>query len=719
MPARPSPLMLLLTLEAKRTGKPTFRLSGSPRTSARHLEETGSTAGFGGPCWSPWLWFDIDSEDLHTAWKDAGALADALCERYGLDPGDVLLFFSGSKGFHLGLPTVLWLPAPSASFHRTARRFAENLATTAAVAIDTGVYDRVRAFRAPNSRHPKTGLHKRRLTFDELTGPLTHILELAKTPAPFDVPTVTKTSEQAAADWQAAVEQVQTETEAKAARRAAGNGSPTLNRSTLDFIRDGATTGDRHRLLFSAAANLGEFGCPPALAFALLEESALNAGLPPKDVRRQIECGLSAAGSTSTHQDGPQSPQAGQDGSTVQEPPARITGDSKGFPGYTCQQMTGATVPTAADLASLWNRSASNTSPIDRSPPPQCRCDRQDWIDSPADGGKIRTNCGKCGRIRRLSERRADAMTQANFQTAADAFDGWRDDVLTGAAPTFYPVGSGDLARIEMGPGLVTLFGGAPGAGKTAFVMQAVTDALRLTPTLRALVCNVEMPARVLLDRQLSRLSGIDLATVRYRRCAAEHADRLDQGLHTLEAIAGRLAFVRPPFDLANVAAAADAFHADLILLDYLQRIAPPGEHADRRTAVNATMDYLRQFADAGVAVLVVAAVGRTKDSKGRSSYSGDGLNLASFRESSELEFGADDAFILVPEEDRGGKPTGAVVLRHLKARHSEPKDIVLSFDRRCQNFKPADSAPGKTPRPRQAAIGADCRMGANVARCR
>jgi hypothetical protein len=39
-------------------------------------------------------------------------------------------------------------------------------------------------------------------------------------------------------------------------------------------------------------------------------------------------------------------------------------------------------------------------------------------------------------------------------------------------------------------------------------------------------------------------------------------------------------------------------------------------------------------------------------DAKGRSSYSGEGLNLASFRESSELEFGADDAFILHPDGD-------------------------------------------------------------------
>ena len=38
---------------------------------------------------------------------------------------------------------------------------------------------------------------------------------------------------------------------------------------------------------------------------------------------------------------------------------------------------------------------------------------------------------------------------------------------------------------------------------------------------------------------------------------------------------------------------------------------------------------------------------GGSKDSRGRSSYAGDLLNMASFRESSELEFGADDAFII------------------------------------------------------------------------
>jgi replicative DNA helicase len=255
---------------------------------------------------------------------------------------------------------------------------------------------------------------------------------------------------------------------------------------------------------------------------------------------------------------------------------------------------------------------------------------------------------------------------------------------MTGEPPVFYPIGEGELSRIEVGPGLVTLIGGAPGAGKTAFSMQAVVDALRLTPSLRALVCNIEMPPAVLLDRQLARLSGIDLGTIRYRRFGDEHAERLDQALNTLDAITDRLAFVTPPFDLSHIAAAADAFRADLLLLDYIQRIAPPGEHGDKRGAVDAAMDYLRQFADAGVAVIVVAAVSRGKDSRGRSTYSGDALTLASFRESSELEFGADDAFILAKNDGEQ-----LVTLKHLKARHTAARDLVLQFDGYRQRFSP------------------------------
>ncbi|MDA0589731.1 MAG: AAA family ATPase [Planctomycetota bacterium] len=276
----------------------------------------------------------------------------------------------------------------------------------------------------------------------------------------------------------------------------------------------------------------------------------------------------------------------------------------------------------------------------------------------------------------------------ARFQTAAQLFDEWRDDLLSGKPPTLYRCREGALAGIQLGPGLVTLFGGPPAAGKTAFTMQLIVDALRLNPELRALVANVEVSTRVLLDRQLSRIGGLPFDRVRMRQLAAADSGRAEAAFEMIESISDRLAFVQAPFDLPNIAAAADAHNAGLLVLDYLQRIKPPGEHGDRRGSVDALMDYLRQFAEAGVAVVAVSSVGRQKDSRGRSSYDGDSLNLASFRESSELEFGADDAFMLTPADSHGISH-----LRHLKARHSEPQDIDLLFRGRYQQFEPVSES--------------------------
>ena len=260
----------------------------------QRLAATGSTKGYNGACGSLWLWWDVDREgDLERATSDARRLAATLVDRYRLDDAELLLFFSGSKGYHVGLPLSLCgSPAPYVAFNAVARRFAERLAGLVGLDIDGGVYDRVRLFRAPNSRHPKTGLHKRRLAYDELLHLRTDaVLRLAATPAPFDIPKPPAPNPQAVADWQAAAAEVERTATARRERQD-GNGAGRLNRQTLLFIRDGAGTGDRHRLLFSAAANLAELNCPPPLAHELLTEAGLDSGLPPAEVRRQIDCGL-------------------------------------------------------------------------------------------------------------------------------------------------------------------------------------------------------------------------------------------------------------------------------------------------------------------------------------------------------------------------------------------------------------------------------------------
>lgn len=281
-----------------------------------YLKTHGTTKGFTGPTWSSWLWFDIDREDdIDAAVSDARRLVKFLCERWQINADVLLIFFSGSKGFHVGLPTALWDPQPAAIFHSYAKHFATCLASLAEVEIDNGVYDRVRLFRAPNSRHQKTGRHKRRLTSDEFfTMSSAAILTQADTPAESQLPQSVSLNDRAADDWNDAVLHVNTQAEAAGQKRrghadtsglftddgatAAGDDTEVarLNALTLAFIKEGALSGDRHRLLYSAACNLAEFGCPADLAFALLTEPARDSGLSPSDVRRQINCGLKDGG---------------------------------------------------------------------------------------------------------------------------------------------------------------------------------------------------------------------------------------------------------------------------------------------------------------------------------------------------------------------------------------------------------------------------------------
>ncbi len=270
---------------------------------------------------------------------------------------------------------------------------------------------------------------------------------------------------------------------------------------------------------------------------------------------------------------------------------------------------------------------------------------------------------------------------RARFVTGSDLFARWRDDVRTGTGPVLYRHA---FPFPEIGPGLVTLVGGAPGGGKTALTTLMGIEMLRFQPELRVLVANCEMSPEALMNRQLARLSGIDAELVRHRRLGPEHEERLAAGLATLESIIDRLTFMEAPYDIGNVAASADACGADVVILDYVQRFSAPSEDTEARVRVNRTMDHLRQFAGAGIAVIVVSAVGRTRDKAGRSSYAGDGLSLASFRETSELEYGADDALILAPVSP---DEPDIVRLSHLKARHGRQVTQEFRFDRAVQSF--------------------------------
>jgi hypothetical protein len=267
-----------------------------------HLSQTGSTRGFTGSTWSPFVWFDIDRDEAdggaERALADTRQLVNALDERHGVPRGVLVPFVSGGKGLHLGLPTALWLPPAGEHFHATAKHFALSIAAEAGITVDEAVYDRLRAFRAPNSRHPRTGLHKRFVLVEILdTVTVRGLLAMAARPEPFEVPVADGIDDSSflVALWDKSARAVKEQTEAVRRHRdeiASGTRDATVNRRTRDFIGAVDEPADRHTRLFSAAANLAEIGCPLHAIRALLTERALDTGLPPREVERTITNGF-------------------------------------------------------------------------------------------------------------------------------------------------------------------------------------------------------------------------------------------------------------------------------------------------------------------------------------------------------------------------------------------------------------------------------------------
>lgn len=265
----------------------------------RYKTNGESVAGFQGPVFADYLWVDIDRPNIDDALTDTRRLVVWLMESWAIEKDvGALVFFSGSKGFHVGIPVGAIDAEPGLLFHAQARSFCELMAEQAGgIAIDTAVYDKVRPFRLPNSRHPKTNLFKVGLSLDELwSANADHVRELARhqrrfepgDPHDADALGCFELSEL----WKQACAKVE-ERRHRDVERVASGGTGRVTASTLRFIRDGdAPEGEREKVVFQCAANLAECGVPDAAIRALLEESSLDTGLTPREVEHAIQTGI-------------------------------------------------------------------------------------------------------------------------------------------------------------------------------------------------------------------------------------------------------------------------------------------------------------------------------------------------------------------------------------------------------------------------------------------
>ncbi len=132
-----------------------------------------SVAGYPGKAWAPFFVMDIDSERLEEAVAVSRELVSYFFQYWDLSQESLLIYFSGSAGFHILIDTrVFGKVEPSENLHLVFSQMRKAVTRQAKIkktkAIDYVIKDKVRLLRIVNTVNAKSGLHKVQLSLGEL-----------------------------------------------------------------------------------------------------------------------------------------------------------------------------------------------------------------------------------------------------------------------------------------------------------------------------------------------------------------------------------------------------------------------------------------------------------------------------------------------------------------------------------------------------------------------
>lgn len=138
-----------------------------PREFAKYAKKNNSVSGWDGEVYADILWFDID--DAEKLWKAADSAKNLILRLekvYEIPPETLWLFFSGCKGFHIGINGEYFGFSPCRELPFYCKSIAQELVGD--IKIDGAVYDRTRMLRLANTINGKSELYKIPLTIDDL-----------------------------------------------------------------------------------------------------------------------------------------------------------------------------------------------------------------------------------------------------------------------------------------------------------------------------------------------------------------------------------------------------------------------------------------------------------------------------------------------------------------------------------------------------------------------
>jgi len=134
----------------------------------------GTVAGFDGELYYDFIIIDIDKIHL----KQFALFLDHLNINYDI-PKDILrLYFSGSKGFHVLIPSTVFDLRPSYTLNVQVRKIVEELCSNV-IEFDGSLYDKLQAYRLRYTVHSKHDLYKTPIDFSDIQKGIDYIKTLA------------------------------------------------------------------------------------------------------------------------------------------------------------------------------------------------------------------------------------------------------------------------------------------------------------------------------------------------------------------------------------------------------------------------------------------------------------------------------------------------------------------------------------------------------------
>ena len=135
----------------------------------------GKIGGYDGSVWMDWVVIDVDEISP----KKVKLFLEHLEINYDIPIDSLRIFFSGSRGFHILIPSPLFGLRPSKLLHKVIGKIVDKIAENV-IKYDPTLYDKNQILRLQFTKHSRTKLFKTPITFSELNLGGKAIKEIAK-----------------------------------------------------------------------------------------------------------------------------------------------------------------------------------------------------------------------------------------------------------------------------------------------------------------------------------------------------------------------------------------------------------------------------------------------------------------------------------------------------------------------------------------------------------